>query len=76
MQYVLGVLGKRFTDLRFDELIALMAVLFLCVSSVAYAISVLVRQFRKLDSESNALKGASSSFNSVGRFRDFRGFTD
>ena len=76
MQYLLGVLAKRFTDLRFDELVALMAILFLCASSVVYAISLLVRQFRKLDSEPKALKGASSSFKTVGSLRDFRGFTD
>ncbi len=74
MDYVIGVLAKRFSDLRFDEFVTFMAIVFLCLFFVVYAIAVLIKQIRKV--EQKTPQPANKSLKTVGALRDYHGFTD
>jgi len=74
MDYLMGVLAKRFSDLRFDEFVTFMTIVFLCLLLVVYAITTLIKQIRKV--EHKTPQPANKSLKTVGALRDYQGFTD
>lgn len=51
IDYLLGIVGKRFVDLRAEEFALLLLIVLACLFLVAYALSSLVAVARKLDSQ-------------------------
>jgi hypothetical protein len=76
MNYLLGVLGKKFSALTADEFVTLLAILVVCGLLVLYAVTLLLRQLQRVGHPTPQRPNLAKSFKTVGSLQDYRSFTD